>query len=389
VLRSIAGRLSSSLRDGDCIARMAGDEFLVMFPDLANGRDGIAAAARLLAHFETPFAVAGREIYVRPSLGLAFSPATSRELLELLVAADKAMYAAKLRGGGLERATGAVVRGAFKKLDFENDLRHALERNEFELYFQVMFDLNDGRPVGAQALLRWHHPVLGTIAPGEFVPLAEANGTIVPIGKWVIDEAARVARGWQDAGRDAFVTVNVSALQFDEPGLLPTVLDVLERHGLEPQRLHLELTESIIRRNPAASATMLVQLKGLGVRIVIDDFGTGHSSLAYLQQFAFDALKIDRAFVRGIGDAESGRSVQIVTAVVALGQGLGVTTIAEGVEDSAQYASVKSCGCNVVQGFLCALPVAEADIDWQQLDGKASESRDADDNETVTQRAET
>jgi diguanylate cyclase (GGDEF)-like protein len=367
VLRAIAGRLSASLREGDCIARMAGDEFLVMFPDLANQRDGIAAAQRLLDHFEDPFAVAGREIFVRPSLGLAFFPDTSRELLELLVAADKAMYAAKLRGGGVERATGAVVGGALKKLDLENDLRHALERDEFELYFQVMFDLSDGRPVGAEALLRWHHPVFGTIAPGDFIPLAEANGTIVSIGKWVIGEAARVARTWQDEGRDVFVTVNVSALQFDEPGLLPTVMDALERHGLEARRLHLELTESIIMRNPTASAAMLAQLKALGVRIVIDDFGTGYSSLAYLQQFSFDALKIDRAFVRGIADGASGRSVQIVSAVVALGVGLGVTTIAEGVEDSAQYASVRSCGCNVVQGFLCALPVPQADLDWEQM----------------------
>jgi diguanylate cyclase (GGDEF)-like protein/PAS domain S-box-containing protein len=370
LLRGIAVRLASSLRDGDCIARMAGDEFLVIFPDLASERDGEAAAARLLAQFDSPFEVAGRELFVRPSLGLAFFPDTSDELLELLVAADKAMYSAKARGGGIERATTVVAGGvAIKKLDFENDLRHALERNEFELYYQVMFDLIDGRPVGAEALLRWHHPQFGTIAPGEFIPLAEANGTIVPIGKWVIDEAARVARGWQDAGRDVFVTVNVSALQFDEPGLLTTVVEALHRHGLEPHRLHLELTESLIMRNPTTSAALLLQLKALGVRIVIDDFGTGYSSLAYLQQFTFDALKIDRAFLRGIGDPQLDRSAQIVSALVSLGQGLGVTTIAEGVEDIAQYASVKSCGCNVVQGFLCALPVAAKDIDWQPADG--------------------
>jgi diguanylate cyclase (GGDEF)-like protein/PAS domain S-box-containing protein len=368
LLHSVAARLSTSLRDGDCVARMAGDEFLVMFPDLANQSDGAAAVGRLLAKFDPPFAAAGREIFVRPSLGLAFFPDTSHELLELLVAADKAMYAAKLRGGGIERATGAVTGSAIKKLGFENDLRHALERHEFELHYQVMFDLNDGRPVGTEALLRWHHSKFGTIPPGDFIPLAEANGTIVPIGNWVIDEASRIARGWQDEGRNAFVTVNVSALQFDEPGLLSTVVDALERHGLEPHRLHLELTESLIMRNPVASAAMLLQLRALGVRIVIDDFGTGYSSLAYLQQFAFDTLKIDRAFVHGIGDVDAGRSAQILSAVVALGTELGVTTIAEGVEEAAQYASVKACGCTIVQGFLCARPVAAQNIDWQPFD---------------------
>jgi diguanylate cyclase (GGDEF)-like protein/PAS domain S-box-containing protein len=371
LLRAIANRLATSLRDGDCIARMAADEFLLMFPDLASRSDGVGAAARLLVHFERPFAVGGREIFVRPSLGVAFFPDTANELVEVLLAADKAMYAAKARGGGIELAVSEAAGGALKKLDFENDLRHALERNEFELYYQVMFDLHDGRAVGAEALLRWHHPEFGTISPSDFIPLAEANATIVPIGKWVIDEATRVARGWQDEGRDAFVTVNVSALQFDEPGLLATVVDALDRQGLEPRRLHLEVTESLIMRNPEASAAMMLQLKALGVRIVIDDFGTGYSSLAYLQQFAFDVLKIDRAFVRGMGDAETGRSAQILSAVVALGQGLGVTTIAEGVEDAAQYASVKSCGCNVVQGFMCALPVAARDVDWEPVSGTA------------------
>jgi diguanylate cyclase (GGDEF)-like protein/PAS domain S-box-containing protein len=371
LLRAIANRLATSLRDGDCIARMAADEFLLMFPDLASRSDGVGAAARLLVHFERPFAVGGREIFVRPSLGVAFFPDTANELAEVLLAADKAMHAAKARGGGVELAVSEAAGGALKKLDFENDLRHALERNEFELYYQVMFDLHDGRAVGAEALLRWHHPEFGTISPSDFIPLAEANATIVPIGKWVIDEATRVARGWQDEGRDAYVTVNVSALQFDEPGLLSTVVDALDRQGLEPHRLHLEVTESLIMRNPEASAAMMLQLKALGVRIVIDDFGTGYSSLAYLQQFAFDVLKIDRAFVRGMGDAETGRSAQILSAVVALGQGLGVTTIAEGVEDAAQYASVKSCGCNVVQGFMCALPVAARDVDWEPVNGTA------------------
>ncbi len=376
LLRSVAARLAAALRDGDCIARMAGDEFLVMFPALANQNDGVAAANRLLAQFEAPFAAAGREIFVRPSLGLAFFCDTSPALLDLLIAADRAMYLAKVRGGGLERATAAVPGSALKKLDFDNDLRRALERDELELHYQVMFDLSDGRPVGAEALLRWHHPQFGLIPPGDFIPLAEANGMIVPIGKWVIDEAARVARGWQDAGRDAFVTVNVSALQFDEPGLLVSVVDTLARHGLEPHRLHLELTESLIMRNPAASAVILAQFRALGVRIVIDDFGTGYSSLAYLQQFEFDALKIDRSFVRDIGNVESGRGAQILSAIVALSNGLGVTTIAEGVENADQYAAVKACGCDIVQGFLCAYPVPAQNIDWNHVDVASAAARE-------------
>jgi diguanylate cyclase (GGDEF)-like protein/PAS domain S-box-containing protein len=365
LLRHIAKRLSASARDGDVVARMAGDEFLVLFPDLANRGDGMAAAKRLMECFDTVFCVEGYEIFVRPSFGLAFFPDTSKEIVGLFQAADKAMYGAKSRGGGIDYATSHVEGFALRKLDLENDLRHALERDEFQLHYQVMFDLNDGRAVGAEALIRWDHPQLGLIAPGDFIPLAEANGTIVPIGNWVIGEAARVARGWQDAGRDAFVTVNVSALQFDEPGLISTVVDALALHGLEPHRLHLELTESLIMRNPTGSAATLLQLKALGVRIVIDDFGTGYSSLAYLQKFAFDTLKIDRAFVRGIGDeCDSARSERIVAAVVHLGQALGVSTIAEGVELPAQYDFVQSCGCDIVQGFLCARPAPAGDLSW-------------------------
>jgi diguanylate cyclase (GGDEF)-like protein/PAS domain S-box-containing protein len=366
LLRQIAQRLSSTSRGGDAIARMAGDEFFVLFPDLANRDDGVAAATRMIESFSAPFRVEGYEIFVRPSFGLAFFGEASNEKIGLFAAADKAMYAAKARGGGMEVATSSVDGSALRKLDLENDLRHALERGEFRLHYQMMFDLADGRAVGAEALIRWMHPRLGMIAPDDFIPLAEANGTIVPIGQWVIAEAARVARGWQDDGRDAFVTVNVSALQFDEPGLFTTVVDALERNGLEPRRLHLELTESLVMRNPSASAHALLQLKALGVRIVIDDFGTGYSSLAYLQRFSFDALKIDRAFVRGIGDeADGARSEQIVAAVVHLGKALGVTTIAEGVEDSAQYAFVQACGCTIVQGFLCARPVPATDLDWR------------------------
>jgi predicted signal transduction protein with EAL and GGDEF domain len=212
--------VSSAIREGDVIARMGGDEFFVLFADLADRSDGIAAAQRLLARFDAPFNVAGYELFARPSFGLAFSPQTSNELTVLLVAADNAMYAAKSRGGGIEFASGPNGSSALKKLDLENDLRHALDRNEFVLHYQMMFDLGDGRPVGAEALLRWNHPQLGLVAPGDFIPLAEANGTIVPIGKWVIDEASRLARTWSDAGHDAFVTVNVCALQFDEPGLV-------------------------------------------------------------------------------------------------------------------------------------------------------------------------
>jgi diguanylate cyclase (GGDEF)-like protein len=373
LLRQIANRLSNSLRAGDEIARKAGDEFLVLFPDLADRGDGISAAARLLACFDAAFNVGGYEIFVRPSCGLAFFPETSGEAVGLFQAADRAMYAAKARGGGLELATSLAAGTALKKLDLETDLRHALQRGEFALHYQMMFDLTTGRPVGAEALLRWKHPQLGMISPVDFIPIAEANGTIVPIGNWVIDEAVRVARGWYDAGHDAFVTVNVSAVQFDEPGLVATVVEALERHALEPHRLHLELTESLVMRNPSASAVTLLQLKALGVRIVIDDFGTGYSSLAYLQRFTFDTLKIDRAFVRGIGDETlNARSDGIVAAVVHLGQALGVTTIAEGVEDQAQYAFVKACGCNVVQGFLCARPVAAADMTWQHWNHPAA-----------------
>lgn len=369
LLRRIADRFAATMEHGDVAGRMAGDEFVLLFAQLADACAAVKAATRLLEMFNAPFDVESYEIVVRPSMGLAIYPITATTVAGLFAAADKAMYDAKLRGGGLEVAMVPIDGSALKKLDLEKELRYALDRNQFVLHYQLMFDLADGRPVGAEALLRWNHPTLGMISPNDFIPLAEANGTIVAIGTWAIGEAARMARSWQDVGHDVFVTVNMSALQFDAPGLLAIVVDALRRTDLQPHRLHLELTESLVMRNPTASAATLLQLKALGVRIVIDDFGTGYSSLAYLQRFAFDTLKIDRAFVRGIGDdSSSERSEHIVAAVGQLGAALGVTIIAEGVEDAAQYRFVRSCGCTVVQGFLCALPVAADALRWEYFD---------------------
>ncbi len=369
LLQAIGGRMRSSLAAGNTIGRMAGDEFIVVFPDLRDPADGTRAALHLLDEFSTAFTVEGYEIVVRPSFGIAFYPALATQPASLIQAADRAMYAAKAHGGGLERATVGADDSALRLLDLERDLRYALERNELGLYYQMMYAVHDGHPVGAEALLRWNHPRLGVIEPADFVPLAEANGTIIAIGTWVIHEAAQTARLWQDAGRDIFMAVNVSALQFDAPGLYETVVDVLERYGLEPFRLHLELTESLLMRNPHVSAATLAQLKTLGVRIVVDDFGTGYSSLAYLQRFRFDALKIDRAFVRGLRDGSMhDRSEHIVAAVVALGTALGVATIAEGVENADQYDFIRSCGCTTVQGYFCARPVRAADVSWRSAE---------------------
>jgi predicted signal transduction protein with EAL and GGDEF domain len=325
---------------------------------VSDSAEAETLAGQLTAALEPPFALDGQEVAVTASVGVALAAPGGTSPEELLRDADVALYRAKewgkARWAVFEPTMGARVR---ERVDLEADLRLALERDELALVYQPVVELATGRIVGAEALLRWSHPVRGVVLPGEFVPLAEETGLIGAFGEWVLAEACRQARVWQEQlSAPPVVSVNVSPCQFQQPGFIETVAICLRETGLEPALLTLEITESAVMTNAETAVAMLRQLRGVGVRIAIDDFGSGYSSLSYLQRFPLDALKIDRCFVAGLGRAAGDGA--IVEAVVGLARGLRLTVVAEGVETSAQAASLRALGCEHGQGFHFGQPVA-------------------------------
>jgi EAL domain-containing protein (putative c-di-GMP-specific phosphodiesterase class I) len=282
--------------------------------------------------------------------------------------ADAAMYLAKERGRARYEIYDERMRSTLvERLDIETALRRALARHELRVVYQPTVDLRTGRIVGVEALLRWEHPERGPLVPSEFIDVAEETGLIVPIGTWVVEQACRQAQRWHASGGDGdplFVSVNLSARQLDTAVLAENVADILQRTGLDPSLLGLEITESVIMRDPEASSTSLRALKDLGVRLAVDDFGTGYSSLAYLRRFPVELLKVDRAFVDGLGDASGDAEDRaIVAAVVSLAHTLGMKAIAEGVETSDQLRELRELECDMAQGFYISRPLAAPDFD--------------------------
>lgn len=365
LLRMVGARFHDCLRADETIARMGGDEFLVLFTDIKHASEVDAAARRLLATLEHPFQIAGREIYARASVGLALSGREQESKVgEMLQQADKAMYQAKRSGSGyVVYATDTPHVQVANDLDSESDLHRALQHDQFVLQYQPLVDYAAGCIIGVEALIRWLHPVHGLIAPDAFIPNAEATGLIVPIGAWTIAAACSQAAEWDRQGLDLPVAVNISARQFAQPGLQATVVHALAQNKLRADRLWLEVTETSVMESPSAAADILADLKGIGVRIVIDDFGTGYSSLAYLHRFPIDMLKIDRSFISGIGDvsALATSGMEIARAVVALAKAMNVDVLAEGVETAEQRDALLAFGCRYMQGFLFykACPAAE------------------------------
>jgi diguanylate cyclase (GGDEF)-like protein/PAS domain S-box-containing protein len=367
LLVALAERLRDALRPGDTVARFGGDEFVILCDELASEHDAIAIAERANHAVHVPLTVESTEVFAAMSIGIAFANADT-EPESMIRDADAAMYLAKERGRGRYEIYDERMRSTLvERLDIETALRRALHRHELRVVYQPTIDLESGLIVGVEALLRWEHPEKGPLVPSDFIDVAEETGLIVPIGMWVVEQACRQAQRWQAArpdGEPIFVSANLSGRQLDTGALIDNVADILERTGLDPSLLGLEITESVVMRDPEASTTLLRALKDLGVRLAVDDFGTGYSSLAYLRRFPVELLKVDRAFVNGL-DAETGDAEDraIVAAVVSLAHTLGMKAIAEGVETKEQLRELRALGCDMAQGFLIAKPLTAHDLD--------------------------
>jgi diguanylate cyclase (GGDEF)-like protein/PAS domain S-box-containing protein len=352
VLVEVASRIRSCLRTADTAARLGGDEFVLLLHD-TDSRGAEIAARRILGSLAEPMLLDGMCFTVTCSIGIALFPGDGRTLDELIKNADTAMYRVKDRGrSGFRFYQPQMNVDLLSRMKLEHAMRAGLETNAFRLHYQPQVAFGDGRIVGAEALLRWNDRELGEIPPARFIPVAEESGFIVALGHWVLLEAVRQARCWLDEGLDLVVAVNVSALQFQQANFVESIDEALRREALPPQRLEVELTESILIHDAEEALGRLKTLAALGVKISIDDFGTGYSSLTYLKKFPIQKLKIDRGFIRGLPDDES--DAAITRAIVHLGQALRLQIIAEGVETEAQHAFLLEKGCDEFQGFLCS-----------------------------------
>jgi diguanylate cyclase (GGDEF)-like protein/PAS domain S-box-containing protein len=374
VLRRVARRLEGCLRKSDCLARMGGDEFTVLLTELADSRDALRVAEKLLASFEKPFPIEGRDLFLTCSIGISLYPRDGQDAVTLQRKADTAMYRAKNRGkNSCEFFAPEFGVAAFERLEIENSLRRALDNQELHLYYQPQVDAG-GKLAGFEALLAWNHPKLGLTSPAQFIPVAEESGMIVPIGSWVLAEACRQAAVWQHSGCPRVrVAVNVSATQFSRMDFTQTVTEALSASGLDPSLLELELTEGVVVRDLEESIRQMERVRALGVGISIDDFGTGYSSLSYLRRLPIDALKIDRSFLQEI-DREP-NTIPLVKAIVALAHGLRLTVVAEGVENQGQMEALRDVGCDLFQGYLLGEPLPAVVAERLILDAVGQDSR--------------
>jgi diguanylate cyclase (GGDEF)-like protein len=362
LLQGIAERLRTVLRDGDTVARLGGDEFVLILNGQSSEEVIFRAMQRIAAAVAEPMIIDGKELSVTCSGGISLYPQDGLDVDTLLKNADAAMYRAKGEGrNNCKFYTSEMNARVNERLSLENGLRRAIERREFLLHYQRRVDLGTGRIVGAEALVRWLHPEQGLISPERFIPIAEETGLVMPIGEFVLREACRQVKTWLGEGLEpGVVSVNLSARQFRQAGLVDLVASVLEETGLDPRHLEMELTESMVMDNVAAAVATLRGLKSLGVSLSVDDFGTGYSSLAYLRNLPIDKLKIDRSFVRGIGSRAHSDGGVLAQAIISLGHNLRLQVVAEGVETAAQARFLERHGCDEVQGYFYARPLAPA-----------------------------
>jgi diguanylate cyclase (GGDEF)-like protein len=366
LLTALAPRLAEAVRSGDTVARFGGDEFVLLCEEVADEQEAIEIAQRVKECFARPLQIAGGEHYVTASIGVALPSAGHDGPESLLRDADAAMYQAKERGRARYEVFDADMRAsAVKRLQVEAELRRALERDEMRLVYQPVIDVDSGRIVAVEALLRWHHPERGMVPPLDFIPVAEESGLIVPLGAWVLRQAMRKAVHWRRlCGPDetpVVVSVNLSARQVSEPDLVPTVARLLEETQVDPRQIALEITETVLVEDTTTAAKTLQELEQLGVRLVLDDFGTGYSSLGYVKRFPLAYLKIDRSFVAELGG--DGRNEAIVSAISEMARALGARVVAEGVETEAQLDGIRKLGCELAQGYLFSRPVPPDEID--------------------------
>jgi len=366
VLREAVRRLIDRAGDGAMIARLSGDRFCVFAPACTTRTLASGLAQRLMDAFATPIIKDGLELFLTASVGVAMTPEDGDDAQSLIMNAEAAMASAKRSGGnGLSFYAREMSASSAEKLVLETHLRHAVQRGELFLNYQPILNGQTGRPSGVEALLRWKHPQRGVVAPDRFIPLADKSGLIVEIGAWVMREACTQGKRWHRQGMDDLsVSVNVSAVQFAQPRLLETVRTTLEDTGFPPEKLVLEITESVLMKDAETTIGMLKALKNMGVRISMDDFGTGYSSLSYLKRFPIDIVKIDKSFVRDINEDED--DAAIIRVIIALARSLRLTTVAEGVETPEQYGFLRREQCDRFQGYLFSRPV-DADLLEQRI----------------------
>lgn len=355
-LREVAQRLTASVADRGEVARLSQDKFAVYLQSVSNGADAHACAQAVASTFAQPFVVAGEETFITCTMGYSLYPEDATDPAGLLQRAESAMFDARRAGPGtVMRFDGDPARRLGPLLRLENALRHAVQHGELFLLYQPQIDLASGKVACSEALVRWQHPQLGTLTPDKFIPLADETGLIQEVGSWVLGEATRQTRLWDDSGSTrAVVAVNVSAVQFRRPSFAAEVARALVNAGLDASQLGIEITETVLMEDIDTTTHTLSRLKDMGVRISVDDFGTGYSSLSYLKRFPIDELKIDRSFVAGLDDDAD--NLAIVRTIIALGKALKLDVVAEGVESQAQLEVLRAMGCDRAQGFLLGRP---------------------------------
>lgn len=372
VLIVVAKRFVRMLNKTDLVARIGGDEFAIILTDLATGGKAQKVARRILDSISQQFSISGNRISIGVNIGVAPCDAEYDTPEEILRDADIAMHYAKEKDTGVAIFTKELRVRFLERVKFENDLRHAIERNEFSMHYQPLVDLQDGGLLGFEALLRWNHSELGMIPPDKFIPIAEESGIILPITVWILEETAKQLASWQaisPATKNLIVSVNISGKHLSNDDLIADVENALAISGIEPASLKLEITESAAMENAEHTINMLNRLKRLGVQLSIDDFGTGYSSLSYLHRLPFDTLKIDRSFVYSVG--ERGENSEILQTIISLAKSLKKKLIAEGIETEVQLALLQNLGCDYGQGYLLARPQTKENIEIALYEGKS------------------
>lgn len=370
LLREISCRLTGCIREGDTLAYFGGEEFALLLRNIGGAEDAVKLIGRVQEALKPVFNLDGQELFITASIGIGLSPDDGVDGQTILKNAAAALDRAKQQGGDqYQFYTADMNAAALKRLSLENDLRRALEREEFIVHYQPQVSAGTGQLTGMEALVRWQHPKLGLVSPAEFIPLAEETGLIVPLGRWVLREACAQSKRWHDEGLAALrVAVNLSARQFEQPDLTEMIAQVLAETGLNPRCLELELTESSVMKDADASAAVLCELKRSGIHISIDDFGTGYSSLSYLNRFPIDKLKVDQSFVREMLSSQS--DAAIVRAVITLAHSLKLKVVAEGVETKEQLAFLHLLKCDEMQGYLFSKPLPAEAFERLMLEGR-------------------
>ena len=353
LLREMARRIRASIRDSDLVARLGGDEFVVMVEAFSDRASLQLLAAKILGAISDSAQLQGHEVKVTASIGIAVYPVDGGDVPTLLANADMAMYRAKSLGRARTSEYSAdLAEHAIERFEIEKGMRAGMQKNEFHLYYQPKIEFSSGKMLGVEALIRWHHPTLGVLGPDRFIPIAESNNFIIPLGKWVIEQACRQLKAWQDARLPPIpIAVNLSVNQLADQTLATFLAETLKASGANPAMIELEITETAVMRNLDEAIVLLDSFRALGVRLAIDDFGTGYSSLAYLKQLPVDILKVDRAFVKGLPHNRD--DLAITRAVIAMAHGLSMRVVAEGVEEKHQFDSLREEGCDEFQGFYC------------------------------------